>query len=58
MCDPQEAPLVKPLLANGLGATGLVKNNLKQHLQAIKGSPAIKEVKLCAIKEHITIKEP
>ena len=27
-------------------ATGLVKNNLKQHLQAIKGSPAIEN---CAL---------
>ena len=38
-----------------VGATGLVKNNLKQHLQAIKGSPAIEEVQLCAIKGTITI---
>ena len=38
-----------------VGATGLVKNNLKQHLKAIKGSPAIEEVQLCAIKGTITI---
>ena len=31
------------------GAIGLVKNNLKQHLQVIKGSPAIEEVQLCVL---------
>ena len=38
-----------------VGATGLVKNNLKSNLQAIKRSPSIEEVQLAAIKETIKI---
>ena len=38
-----------------VGATGLVKNNLKSNLQAIKGSPSIEEVQLAAIKGTIKI---
>ena len=38
-----------------VGATGLVKKNLKSNLQAIKGSPSIEEVQLAAIKGTITI---
>ena len=38
-----------------IGATGLVKNNLEQNLKAIKGSPALEEVQLAAIKGTITI---
>ena len=38
-----------------VGATGLVKNNLSDHLQAIIGKPDIEEVQLAAIKGTITI---
>ena len=38
-----------------IGATGLVKNNLEENLKAIKGSPALEEVQLAAIKGTITI---
>ena len=38
-----------------IGATGLVKNNLQQHLQDIKGSPALEEIQLAAIKGTIKI---
>ena len=38
-----------------VGATGLVKNNLKDHLQAIIGQPNPEEVQLAAIKGTITI---
>ena len=38
-----------------VGATGLVKTNLQQNLQSIKGSPDIEEVQLAAIKGTIKI---
>ena len=38
-----------------VGATGLVKNNLKDHLQAIIGKPNPEEVQLTAIKGTIKI---
>ena len=38
-----------------IGATGLVKNNLKGHLQAIIGQPNPEEVQLAAIKGTIRI---
>ena len=38
-----------------VGATGLVKDNLQKYLQSIKGSPALEEIQLCAIKGTISI---
>ena len=38
-----------------VGATGLVKDNLQKHLQSIKGSPALEEIQLCAIKGTISV---
>ena len=38
-----------------VGATGLVKNNLKEHLHSIIGKPDPEEVQLAAIKGTITI---
>ena len=45
-----------PSLLLGATVTVLVNNHHKQHLQAIKGSAAIEEIHLCAIKgyDHIT----
>ena len=38
-----------------VGTTGLVKNNLQQHLKAIIGEPALEEIQLAAIKGTIRL---
>ena len=38
-----------------IGATGLIKNNLKQHFSCIPGNPSVEEVQLAAIKGSITV---
>ena len=38
-----------------VGATGLMKNNLKNYLESIPGSPSAQEVQIAAIKGTVTI---
>ena len=38
-----------------VGATGLVKTNLKSHLKSIPGSPSTEEIQMCAITGTVSI---
>lgn len=38
-----------------VGATGLIKKNLKQYLQAIPSCPSMHEVQIAAIKGTVSI---